>query len=230
MTVIKTVLPDRARPVTPKANRQCAQKTSQRSVSPTLCNAVQQPVGQSSSVPLQSPSPWSLATLAYGVDRAACQCHCGTNVADRCGPHAGRDKARAMPRYALKVEYHGGPFAGWQRQADQPSVQGAIEGRALAKLEPRAHTIAAAGRTDAGVHALAQVAHCDMDKDWDAFPPVRSALNHHLKPYPIAILDCAPVGPGIGTRGSRPIERRYLFRLADAACTCDASATGWSGV
>ena len=54
-----------------------------------------------------------------------------------------------MNRYALKVEYHGAPFAGWQRQADQPSVQGAIED-ALAKLEPRAHTIAAAGRTDAG--------------------------------------------------------------------------------
>ena len=59
-----------------------------------------------------------------------------------------------MPRYALKVEYHGAPFVGWQRQPDQPSVQGAIEA-ALAKLEPRAHTIAAAGRTDAGVHALA---------------------------------------------------------------------------
>ena len=68
-----------------------------------------------------------------------------------------------MNRYALKVEYHGAPFAGWQRQADQPSVQGAIED-ALAKLEPRAHTIAAAGRTDAGVHATAQVAQCDMKK------------------------------------------------------------------
>ena len=58
-----------------------------------------------------------------------------------------------MVRIALKVEYHGAPFAGWQRQADQPSVQGAIEA-ALAKLEPGPHTIAAAGRTDAGVLAL----------------------------------------------------------------------------
>ena len=67
-----------------------------------------------------------------------------------------------MPRFALKVEYHGGPFAGWQRQPDRPSVQGAIEA-ALAKIEPRTHKTAAAGRTDKGVHGLAQVAHCDLE-------------------------------------------------------------------
>ena len=115
-----------------------------------------------------------------------------------------------MPRYALKVEYHGAPFAGWQRQADQPSVQGAIEA-ALAKLEPREHTIAAAGRTDAGVHALAQVAHCDMDKAWDPFR-LSEALNHHLKPNPVAILACAAVPEEWHARFSA-IERRYLFRI-----------------
>ncbi len=115
-----------------------------------------------------------------------------------------------MPRYALKVEYDGAPFAGWQRQADQPSVQGAIEA-ALAKLEPRAHTIAAAGRTDAGVHGLAQVAHCDMQKDWDPFR-LSEALNHHLKPAPVAILDCALVADDWHARFSAH-ERRYLFRL-----------------
>ena len=115
-----------------------------------------------------------------------------------------------MPRYALQVEYHGAPFAGWQRQADQPSVQGAIED-ALAKLEPRAHTIAAAGRTDAGVHALAQVAHCDMEKDWDPFR-LSEALNFHLKPLPVAIVDCAPVGDDWHARFSA-VERRYLFKL-----------------
>ncbi|MBY5931806.1 tRNA pseudouridine(38-40) synthase TruA [Tateyamaria omphalii] len=115
-----------------------------------------------------------------------------------------------MPRYALKVEYHGGPFAGWQRQADQPSVQGAIEA-ALAKLEPRAHTIAAAGRTDAGVHGLAQVAHCDMEKEWGPFR-LSEALNHHLKPNPIAILDCARVADDWHARFSA-LERRYLFRI-----------------
>ncbi|WP_339770406.1 tRNA pseudouridine(38-40) synthase TruA [uncultured Pseudosulfitobacter sp.] len=115
-----------------------------------------------------------------------------------------------MPRYALKVEYHGAPFVGWQRQPDQPSVQGAIEA-ALAKLEPRAHTIAAAGRTDAGVHALAQVAHCDMDKAWDPFR-LSEAINYHLKPAPVAIVDCAAVDDDWHARFSA-LERKYLFRL-----------------
>ncbi len=115
-----------------------------------------------------------------------------------------------MPRFALKVEYHGAPFAGWQRQKEQPSVQGAIEA-ALARLEPRAHTIAAAGRTDAGVHALGQVAHCDMARDWDPFR-LSEALNYHLKPDPVAIIACARVADDWHARFSA-IERQYLFRL-----------------
>ena len=115
-----------------------------------------------------------------------------------------------MPRYALKIEYDGGPFAGWQRQSDVPSVQGAVEA-ALAKLEPRAHTIAAAGRTDAGVHGLGQVAHCDMDKTWDPFR-LSEALNFHLKPAPVAVVACAQVDDEWHARFSA-IERRYLFRL-----------------
>ncbi len=115
-----------------------------------------------------------------------------------------------MPRYALKIEYHGAPFAGWQRQKDQPSVQGAIEA-ALARLEPRDHTIAAAGRTDAGVHALAQVAHCDMEQDWDPFR-LSEALNYHLKPRPVAIVDCARVSDDFHARFSAR-ERRYHFRI-----------------
>lgn len=115
-----------------------------------------------------------------------------------------------MPRYALKIEYHGAPFSGWQRQKDRPSVQGTIEA-ALARLENNAPLIAAAGRTDAGVHALAQVAHCDMTKDWDPFR-LSEALNHHLKPAPIAIVACARVGDDFHARFSA-VERRYLFRL-----------------
>ncbi|MDM8168575.1 tRNA pseudouridine(38-40) synthase TruA [Roseovarius sp.] len=115
-----------------------------------------------------------------------------------------------MPRYALKVEYNGAPFAGWQRQADQPSVQGAIE-TALDRLEPGPHTVAAAGRTDAGVHALGQVAHCDLAKDWDPFR-LSEALNYHLKPQPVAILACARVDDDWHARFSAT-ERRYLFRL-----------------
>ena len=115
-----------------------------------------------------------------------------------------------MPRYALKIEYHGGPFVGWQRQIEQVTVQGAIED-ALAKLEPRTHSIAAAGRTDTGVHGLAQVAHCDMERDWDPFR-LSEALNYHLKPLPVAILACACVDEGWHARFSA-LERRYLFRL-----------------
>ena len=115
-----------------------------------------------------------------------------------------------MPRYALKVEYHGAPFAGWQRQTDLPTVQGTIE-HALAQLEPADHTIAAAGRTDAGVHALAQVAHCDLVKDWDPFR-LSEALNYHLKPAPVSIVACAQVPEDWHARFSA-VERRYMFRL-----------------
>jgi tRNA pseudouridine38-40 synthase len=115
-----------------------------------------------------------------------------------------------MPRYALLVEYHGAPFAGWQRQTSLPSVQGAIEA-ALAKLSPGPHTIAAAGRTDAGVHAPGQVAHCDLPGDWDPFR-LSEALNYHLKPDPVAILDCALVADDWHARFDA-VERQYLFRL-----------------
>ena len=77
-----------------------------------------------------------------------------------------------MPRYALKIEYHGQPFSGWQRQDGHASVQQSME-EALARLEPGPHRIAAAGRTDAGVHALGQVAHCDLKKKLEQFPPER---------------------------------------------------------
>jgi tRNA pseudouridine38-40 synthase len=115
-----------------------------------------------------------------------------------------------MPRYALKIEYHGAPFSGWQRQKTHASVQQAVED-ALRKLDPQPEGIAAAGRTDAGVHALGQVAHCDMVNDWDPFR-LMGALNYHLKPLPVAIVDCARVGDDFHARFSA-IERRYLFRL-----------------
>ncbi|WP_106746073.1 tRNA pseudouridine(38-40) synthase TruA [Yoonia maritima] len=115
-----------------------------------------------------------------------------------------------MPRFALLIEYHGAPFSGWQRQNDQPSVQGAIEA-ALAKIEPGEHTIGAAGRTDAGVHATGQVAHCDMSRDWDPFR-LSEAINFHLKPHPIAIVKCARVDDEWHARFGA-LERRYLFRL-----------------
>lgn len=120
-----------------------------------------------------------------------------------------------MPRYAFLIEYDGGPFAGWQAQADQPSVQGAIED-ALARLDPgfaKGARIAAAGRTDAGVHATGQVAHADMAAEWDPFR-LSEALNWHLKPAPVAILRCAAVSDDFHARFSA-LERRYLFRVME---------------
>ena len=115
-----------------------------------------------------------------------------------------------MPRYALKIEYHGQGFYGWQRQNDLPTVQGALE-QALAKLEPDLPNVAAAGRTDTGVHGLGQVAHCDMQKDWD-IEKLKGALNFHLKPNRIAIIACALVDPEWHARFSA-VGRDYLFRL-----------------
>ena len=115
-----------------------------------------------------------------------------------------------MPRYALKIEYDGAPFVGWQRQQSQVSVQGSIE-NALLNLENKEHTIAGAGRTDAGVHAKCQVAHCDLNKEWEPFR-LSEALNFHLRPLPIAVIDCALVDKDWHARFSA-LERKYLFRL-----------------
>lgn len=116
-----------------------------------------------------------------------------------------------MPRYAILIDYHGGPFHGWQRQPGrQPSVQGAVEA-ALARLQPGAHTINGAGRTDTGVHATGQVATFDLVKDWDPFT-LAEALNWHLKPAPVVILAARVVADDFHARFSA-VERRYLFRL-----------------
>ncbi len=94
-----------------------------------------------------------------------------------------------MPRYRITIEYDGTPFLGWQRQADGPTVQGALE-EALLRFSGETRSVRGAGRTDAGVHALGQVAHFDLDKAWEPFR-VREALNFHLRPAPIAVVDCA---------------------------------------
>src|SRR5690606_563509 len=116
----------------------------------------------------------------------------------------------AMPRFALLIEYHGGPFAGWQRQDGQPTVQAALEA-AIRRLEPEAPGIAGAGRTDAGVHAAGQVAHVDLARDWQPFR-LAEALNAHLRPRPVAVLRAAVVGEDFHARFSA-IERRYTYRI-----------------
>ena len=115
-----------------------------------------------------------------------------------------------MPRFALKIEYNGQPYAGWQRQTTVLAVQEVIES-ALSKLQPNPPSTAAAGRTDAGVHALGQVAHVDMARDWDPYR-LSEAINFHLKPQPVAITACASVPDDWHARFSA-VERHYLYRI-----------------
>ncbi len=115
-----------------------------------------------------------------------------------------------MPRYRLLVEYDGRPYHGFQAQADQPSVQGSIE-RAILGFCGESLRVHAAGRTDSGVHAMGQVIHIDLEKAWDP-AVVRDALNAHLSPEPIAILDAAIAEPDFHARFSAR-ERRYLYRI-----------------
>lgn len=115
-----------------------------------------------------------------------------------------------MPRYALRIEYHGAPFAGWQRQENAFAVQSAIE-NALAKFIADAPTVTGAGRTDSGVHARAQVAHVDLDREWNTYR-LGQAINQHLRPHPIAITAVAPVGEEFHARFSA-LNRTYLYRI-----------------
>ena len=117
-----------------------------------------------------------------------------------------------MPRFKLTLEYDGTPFVGWQRQANGLSVQEALETAiaAFCGAEVRVH---GAGRTDAGVHALGQVAHIDLDRDWPT-DTIRDAINHHLKPHPVVVLEARAVPDTFEARFSA-IRRSYLFRILD---------------
>ena len=115
-----------------------------------------------------------------------------------------------MPRYKLTVEYDGRPFAGWQIQADQLTVQGLLTA-AVEALSGDKTLVQGAGRTDAGVHARAQVAHADLTKEWD-IDTIRDALNAHLRPHPIAILAAERAADDFNARTSA-IRRHYLYRI-----------------
>ncbi|TVQ52469.1 MAG: tRNA pseudouridine(38-40) synthase TruA [Rhodobacteraceae bacterium] len=117
-----------------------------------------------------------------------------------------------MPRFKLTLEYHGAPFAGWQRQDGQPTVQGALEA-AAARLDASRPAVVGAGRTDAGVHARGQVAHVDLARAWDGFR-LAAALNHHLRPNPVAVLRAEPVDAAFHARFDA-VERVYRYRLID---------------
>jgi len=117
-----------------------------------------------------------------------------------------------MPRYKLTIEYDGTPFSGWQIQETAPTVQGALETavKAICGEDVRVH---GAGRTDAGVHARGQVAHCDIAK---SFPRgrLRDGLNAHLRPHPIAILS-ADIVPGDFEARFSATRRHYLYRIVN---------------
>jgi len=115
-----------------------------------------------------------------------------------------------MPRYKLIVEYDGAPFSGWQIQADQITVQGVLTA-AIEALSGDKILVQGAGRTDAGVHARAQVAHVDLKKSWDT-DTVRDALNAHLRPHPIAILAAERVSDDFNARTSA-VKRHYIYRI-----------------
>jgi tRNA pseudouridine38-40 synthase len=117
-----------------------------------------------------------------------------------------------MNRYKLTIEFDGRPFVGWQRQANGLSVQQALEEgiRGFTQAEATVH---GAGRTDAGVHATAMIAHVDLPRDYRP-DVVRDAANAHIKPLPVAILAVERVGADFQARFSA-VRRHYLYRICN---------------
>jgi len=118
-----------------------------------------------------------------------------------------------MPGWALLLEYDGGPFIGWQRQASGLSVQSVLEAAAARLNGGQPIPSVVAGRTDAGVHAEAQVAQIGLPDTLSA-ATVRDALNYHMKPHPVVVLAAAPAPPGWSARFSA-IRRSYRYRILD---------------
>ncbi|PLX38722.1 MAG: tRNA pseudouridine(38-40) synthase TruA [Hyphomicrobiales bacterium] len=117
-----------------------------------------------------------------------------------------------MPRYKLTIEYDGTGFVGWQRQAEGATVQEALE-TAIEAFCGEEIVVGGAGRTDAGVHALGQVAHIDLEKDWPT-DTVRDAVNAHLRPNPVAVLAAERVDDDFDARFSAT-ARHYLYRIVN---------------
>jgi tRNA pseudouridine38-40 synthase len=115
-----------------------------------------------------------------------------------------------MPRYKLLIEYDGTPFVGWQVQHNGVSVQGVLTA-AVTAFCGESVRVQGAGRTDAGVHALGQVAHIDLAKPWDT-DTIRDAINAHLRPHPVAVLTAEPVADDFDARFSAQV-RHYLYRI-----------------
>ncbi len=115
-----------------------------------------------------------------------------------------------MGRYKLTLEYNGAPYVGWQRQANGLSVQEVLEG-ALVSLTGERPVVHGAGRTDAGVHAVGQVAHIDLERDFEPWK-LREALNAHLRPEPVAVVEVLRAPNEFEARFSAT-ARHYLYRI-----------------
>lgn len=115
-----------------------------------------------------------------------------------------------MPRYKLTIEYDGTPFVGWQVQAAGRTVQGVLA-EAVRRFSGEEVVVHGAGRTDAGVHATGQVAHIELARDWKP-DTVRDAMNAHLRPHPVAVLEAEPAAEDFHARFSAT-GRRYLYRI-----------------
>ena len=115
-----------------------------------------------------------------------------------------------MPRYKLTLEYDGTPFVGWQHQENGLAVQDVLE-EALRRFCGDTVDTTAAGRTDAGVHALGQVVHFDLTKEWPA-TRVREALNFHLQPHPVVVRQAELAAADFHARLSAT-KRAYLYRI-----------------
>ncbi|HEY4162138.1 MAG TPA: tRNA pseudouridine(38-40) synthase TruA [Dongiaceae bacterium] len=117
-----------------------------------------------------------------------------------------------MTRFKLTIEYDGGPFVGWQRQKNGTSIQQALE-EAIYRITAETVQVCGAGRTDSGVHALGQVAHCDIEKKIAA-DKLRDAINYHLKPASIAVVASEVAAPDFHARFSA-VGRSYLYRIVN---------------
>lgn len=131
-----------------------------------------------------------------------------------------------MPRYKIIIEYDGSPFVGWQRQNNGLGVQQVVE-EALAAFAGETITVFAAGRTDAGVHALGQVAHFDLERDF-APDTVRDALNFHIRPHPVSVIAAETADAEFHAR-FQARERQYRYRITNrrAPLALDRGRAWW---
>ena len=115
-----------------------------------------------------------------------------------------------MPRYKLTIEYNGAAFYGWQIQLREKTIQGVLT-EAIARINGEPAMVQGAGRTDAGVHALGQVAHVDLLREWDPFV-LRNAINAGVRPHKVCVLDAELVPDSFNARFSGT-KRHYLYRI-----------------